>query len=156
MTCVVARADYVRQARQIDAKRPPQIEERERVRASDEAEGTYATRLLHGDPTAPLPGVYHDDALTINAKRRLLVMGKVALDPEPPAEMSKSIALGLRDRIRRPDGDPDKVTNRIPLIEAFNAGNLTRADYELLEKQVAESRTSDGATLANSRHAFIE
>src|ERR1019366_5370246 len=85
-----------------------------------------------------------------------LVMGKVVLDPEPSAEVSKAAALGLRDRIRRPDGDPEKISRRVPIIEAFNAGNLTRADYEVLEKEITESRTPDGAMLAHDRRNFID
>jgi hypothetical protein len=153
---LVARADDVRQLRQIDAERTPRIEAQERERASDEAEGAYAAKLLQDDPTATLAGIYQDDALTIDAKRRLLVMGKAALDPEPPAEVSNAIALGLRDRIRRSDGDPDKITTHAPLIEAFNDHKLTRKDFEFVEKLLTEPRTPDGEALAKNQQDFTE
>jgi hypothetical protein len=132
------------------------VKVQEDERASDEAEGAYAKKLLRDDPSFAIEDVYNDKTLNLGAKRRLLEMAKNIPLPEPSAEDSKAAAADLLGRIRRPSGDPEKITGRAPITEAFNAHKLTKADFELVEQELADSRTPDGERLAQRKQAFVE
>jgi hypothetical protein len=120
------------------------IKAQEEERASDEAEGAYARKLLRDDPSFAIEDLYNDKTLNPGAKRRLLEMAKNIPLPEPSAEVSKAATADLLGRIRRPDGDPEKITGRAPITEAFNAHKLTKADFELVEQELAVSHTTGG------------
>src|SRR4029077_17055209 len=96
------------------------------------------------------------NTLTIEAKRRLLVAAQTALLPDPPAEVSKTTTVDLLNRIRRPDGDPDKITAIGPIIQAYNDGNLSKADFALVQKQLADTATPDNEIPTEDRQAYVD
>jgi hypothetical protein len=70
--------------------------------------------------------------------------------------VSKTTAVDLLNRIRRPDGDPDKIAAIGPVIEAYNDGKLSKADFALVQKQLADVATPDNDLLTEDRHAYTE
>jgi hypothetical protein len=46
--------------------------------------------------------------------------------------------VALLDRIDRKDDDPDKIIDRTPVLNAYNAGKLNGADYQLIIGQLAD------------------
>ncbi len=153
---LIDQAQLRQQAIQVDGQRTRLKDERDTQRASDEAEARYATDLLSDNPTATATDIYADNMLTLEAKRRLLVTAKTAMEPEPSAEISNATALGLIDRIRRPDGDPEHITSLAPILEAFNASDLTRTDFKLVTKQLTDARAPDGDILTRHKQALID
>jgi hypothetical protein len=94
---------------------------------------------------------------TLSAEARTRLLGAVSrrLEPEPPPAISNDTALDLLDRIRRPDGEAAKIAGIGPLVEAYNRGDLSGADFGLAAKHLADAATPEGAILARHRQAFM-
>jgi hypothetical protein len=129
-------------------------QQRER-RASDEAESAIVADLFGDSPSVTANAILDNTALSEDARQRML--GAVARQnqPEPDAQVSQATTLALLDRIRRPNGDAQKITGIGPLVEAYNRGELSRADLRFAAKQLADARTPEGELLAHHWQGYI-
>jgi hypothetical protein len=152
---LIAQAKDIQRAQEIDAERTPQLNAEQVQRASDAAEGKYITDLLSDSPTVTAADVNGDNTLTIDAKRRLLIAAKNALDPDPPADVSNATAVDLLNRTRLPVGDPNKLTSLAPVIDAYGEGKLSKADFMLVQKQLADLQSPDGEMLEKDRQDYL-
>jgi hypothetical protein len=139
----------------MDAEVADQRREQQERRASDEAEGATVADLFGNSPSVTGNAILDNAALSEDARQRML--GAVARQnqPEPDASASQTTALDLLDRIRRPDGDAEKITGIGPLVEAYNRGALSRADFRFAAKQLADAGTPEGELLARHRQAYV-
>ena len=101
------------------------------LRVSDEAEAAIVADLF-GDSPSQTPGSVLD------------------------ASVSQATTLDLLDRIRRPEGDAEKITGIGPLVEAYDRGELSRADFHSVAKQLANAGTTEGATLPRRRRELVD
>jgi len=124
-------------------------------RASDAAETAILNDRLSDNPTITAKAIANNAALTPQARGRMLGLIARAGEPDPSEETSAATAIDLLDRVRRRDGDPDKIASIAPLVEAYNAGGLRREDFAYVARQLAEAQTPEGEALARKRQAFV-
>lgn len=152
---LVTQAQDNLRAGQVDAERTERLDAEQRQRASDQAETDTLKGLFSGQPGIA-GAIANNEILTPEARERLLATTERTLQPDPPAAVSNATALKLLDRIRRDDGDAEKINDRTPILEAYNKGGLGKADFDFVTKQLAEMRTPEGALLAAQKRAVIE
>jgi hypothetical protein len=152
---LIARAAANQEAQRLDTERAPFLRAQQSQRASDEAESAILKDLLGPDPTVAATAIVNDDTLTPAAKDRMVGAAARSMQPDPPATVSNANAVALLDRIRRPDGDAERIRDIGPLIAAYNAGDLGKADLAFTAKQLAEAQTPEGQDLAVRKQAFF-
>jgi hypothetical protein len=148
---LIAHAKDNQQAQQIDAQRRAFLQARQAQRASDGAEGTILKDLVGDNPTVTASDIVNNGTLTPDARQRMAGVAARAIQPEPPAQMSNAAAVNLIDRIRRPDGDAEKIGDIAPIVAAYNAGDVNKADLHFAIKQLDETRTPEGELLARRK-----
>jgi hypothetical protein len=140
---LIAHARDNQRARQLDAERAAYLGAQQARRASDDAEGAIMHDLLADNPAVTVSGIVDHDALTPAAKQRLTAIAARVTQPDPAAQDSNAAAAKLIDRIRRPDGDAEKISDMTPIIDAYNAGELSRKDLAAVAGQLNPSPTPD-------------
>lgn len=102
-------------------------------RASDAAEGNVIKDLLGPEPSVTATGIVNDTTLTPAAKARMVAFAARSLKDDPPAAVSQATTVDLLDRIRRPDGDPEKIADPGPIIEVLDERSTVFALLYLVE-----------------------
>ena len=141
-------------ARQIDSDRDASFAARNSARAAAATQANYVELALADTPGLAFR-VANDLTLTPDARTRLLGTTERPTQPDPPPATSSANALKLIDRIRRDDGDTERITDPTAILEAFNRGELNEADYKFVVKQLEEARTPEGSLLAAKMRAFM-
>jgi hypothetical protein len=140
-------------AREVDVERNSALATKAQEATADQAERTYIDEAIAG--TRDLAGrIANDDALTPEGRSRLFLTLRRTAQPDPPAEVSRATAVTLVDRIRRDDGDAEKITGRTPILEAYNDGKLSTDDYRFLIKQLDDAAHHGAALAAQKRATF--
>ncbi len=152
---LIAQARANQQAQRLDADRALRLKAQRVQRVSDEAENATLKDLLGENPTVTATGIANSDTLTPAARQRMSGVAARALQPEPLATVSNATAVDLLDRIRRPDGDPEKIGDMAPIIEAYNVGGLDKRDLAFVAKQLDETRAPDGDLMARRKQALM-
>jgi hypothetical protein len=144
---LVAPAQYNLTAHQVDAERNTALAAKAHEATADETERTYIDEAFAGTPDLGRR-VANDNALTPESRSRLLLMLRRTAQPDPPAAVSQAATLALVGRIRRGDGDPEKIGDRARLLDAYNDGNLSAADYRFVANQLDDAATHGTVPLA--------
>jgi hypothetical protein len=71
------------------------------------------------------------------------------------AESSHAEALALIQRIRLPEGDPNKITSLDPIYDSLAAGRLQKGDFDFVRKEFDQIRTPGGEQFSRRRNKFI-
>jgi hypothetical protein len=152
---LIGQARDQQDANRIDAQAAPLVQQQQVQRASDQAERAIVNGLLSGNASVTANAVLGNETLTPDAKDRMIGAVARATQPEPSPRVSGDTTLDLLDRIRRRDGDPDKIADIGPIIEAYNGGKLSKTDFKYVAKQLDEAVTPEGQVLARKIQAFI-
>jgi len=147
---LIAQAKANQQAQRIDAERAPILRAQQAERASNEAEAAIVNDLLSPSPTVTATAIVNNDALTPQAKDRMVALAVRTTQPDPPAEVSNANAADLVDRIRRPDGEAESIRDSRPLLAAYNAGNIDAAHLASVAKELHEAAEAGAGTTADS------
>jgi len=135
------------------------LQEREAAKASDKRETEYLQKLYSDDPKelsqVSTKAVVNDPTLSRTAKERMIGVINREFKPETAAQASNTNAMGYLDRLRRPEGDPDRIDSLEPLYKARIDGKLNKTDFEMLRKEFAEVRTPEGERLTTRKTAFM-
>jgi hypothetical protein len=124
-------------------------------RASDEAESAIVANLFGDCPSVTANAILDNTALSEEARQRLLTAAERQKRSEPTAQVSQAATLSLLDSVRRRHGDEQRIADLSPIIGAYNAGYLTRADFRHVARQLNEAKTPDGELLSRRRREFI-
>ena len=153
---LIRQAELRQTSNAIDVDVANRRQQEEARRGSDEAEAAVVADLIGDSPSVTANAILDNTVLSEEARQRLL--GAVARQNqgEPGASFSQATTLDLLDRIRRPEGDAEKITGIGPLVEAYNRGKLTRADFHSAAKQLANASMPGGATLPRRRRELID
>jgi hypothetical protein len=141
-------------AGQLDAERNQSLAGQESQRAAAQAESRYLDGIFGGAPDIA-DKISKDEALPQEKKDRLLATVRRTMQPEPPSAVANANAMKLLGRIRRNDGDADKIVDPTDILDAYNRGEIGKPDYDFLTKQLAEMRTPEGAALAAQKRLFM-
>ena len=123
--------------------------------ASRNRENQIISDVYSPSPTVTLQQVANDPALTPESRMRML--GFVSAGPNPKVNVAASqhTAMGLLDDMRKPAGDPSRITSMDQITDAYTQGKLTREDFTFLQGQFANVRSPDGDKLANMERDFV-
>lgn len=147
----------LKDAAAVDQERKMRIEKQQAEIASDKRETDILQNVWSEKPTITAKDVVNDPTLTREAKER--VTGIVNRDAagEPPVQVSRQNAMNILADIRRPDNDPQKITDLSPIDQAYiKDGKLNRTDYQFLRKEVQDARTPEGSVLAKRKSDFLQ
>ena len=130
-------------------------QQEEARRASDEAEVAVVADLFGDSSSVTANAVLDNTALSEEARQRLLGAAARQNQGEPDAQVSQAATLTLLDRIRRQDGDDQRIADLSSITGSYNAGCLRRADFRYLARQLNETKTPEGELLSRRRREFI-
>lgn len=151
-----ARVGY--NALEADAQR----RERDQARAAQavvrQAEDEIIADAYSDQPKITAQQVANDPRFASDPERRLKMIEVVrkAGQAGPAAGVSHMEALGLLDRIRRPAGDPDKITDVRPIYDALIANRITKADFDFVKREFDQIRTPAGEVFGKRKTALIQ
>lgn len=154
------RAKEVQRADRVEQNYQRVMAERAKEEASDQREGEYLKRLYSDNPkeaaTVSAREIANDFTLTRQARERMIGIVERATEPEAPAKVSAATANDLIRRIRAPQGDPTRIDNLNPVYDAYQKGQLNKADLKFVRDEFANLRTPDGLALATQQEEFIK
>lgn len=150
--------EAVTRANETDSLKQIKLQEEQRKQASWGVEDEYLKDTYGPNPTKTAADAAKDSRLDGDpaTKLRIIALLERANKPEPLQRISDVSTMGLLDRMRRPEGDPQKLTDRAEIDEATIRGQLTRKDHDWLTKQFDEARTADGEPLTKDRTEFFK
>jgi hypothetical protein len=79
-----------------------------------------------------------------------------ATAPDPDEMASNVAARGLLDRIRRRDGDPDRIASPREIYDAYIGGKLNRDDFNFVRGEFSARQTPADAPLLARKQAFLK
>lgn len=139
-----------------DQERAHKLQQQQLKDKSDAAENEVIKDAFSASPQMSANDVANNKALLPDAKLRLIGVINRANKGEPEAEISRNTLTGLLADMRRPDGDPQKITTNDPIYSAFIAGRLTRADFTFAQKEFQGLRSTDGDNLEKRKAEFMK
>jgi hypothetical protein len=151
---LVTRAQDNLRAGQLDAERNKSLAAQESQRAAAQAESDYLEGIFGGAPDIA-DKISKDETLPQEKKDRLLATIRRTMQPEPPSAVANANAMKLLGRIRRDDGDAERIVDPTEILDAYNRGEIGKPDYDFLTRQLAEMRTPEGAALAAQKRLFM-
>jgi hypothetical protein len=108
------------------------------------------------NPQITVQQIAVDPAFAGNPERRKQMIELVTNPPGTglPPSQSYNTALGLINRIRLPDGDPDKITDIGQIYDQMR--NMNRADFEFARKEFDQIRTPGGEMFNRRKGDFVK
>lgn len=150
---VAAQANYVEQ------ERAQRVAKQQRETASDTEEDRVMADLYSPNPKMTVQQIMRDtpdNPLLPAARIRMVAVANAANKAKPTEAVSRETTNRMLDRMRRPEGDPSKLTDPNVFTDELIGKNITRSDYEFLKKQWADARTPTGEKLNTAQADFIK
>jgi len=124
--------------------------------ASDQAESEIVTDLTSEKPTLTRADISNNQKLTQTAKTYMLALEDRTANPDPDAAISNVAAQRLLERVRLPDGDPNKIAKLAPIYDAYINGNLSKDDFNFVRKEFFAKQAPEGDLLLAHKQAFLK
>jgi hypothetical protein len=87
----------------------------------------------------------------------MLALEDRTANPDPDAAISSVTARRLLDRVRLPDGDPNKIAKLVPIYDAYINGSLSKDDFNFVRKDFFFAKQApDGDLLLAHKQAFLK
>ena len=123
-------------------------QQKQQAEASSRArEGEIMTSVSKGQPIMTPQQALGDAALLPDARLRMANFLATGAYPKVSPAASQHKSMALLDDMRKPAGDPTRVSDMNPIIDAYTQGKLTREDFSFLQ---LSSTTSARQTATNS------
>lgn len=153
---LIKQTDTAKDAMVADQERARKLAKDKAQDVSDAREGEILKNVWSANPTITALDAANDSTLTREARERVIGIINKDATGEPPKQVSRQNTMNIMADIRRPDGDPQKITDLGPIDQAFiKDGKLTREDYQFLRNEVIQARTPEGNTLVKRKQDFI-
>lgn len=153
-------AKTVQSAMRTDAVRQAALQKQQAQDASDQREGAYIAKLHSDDPNVSgqvtAKAISTDFTLTREARERMIGIVERETKPEAAAKVSNTTAADLISRIRAPVGDPNRIDDLNPVYEAFEKGQLNKADLKFVRDEFTNIRTPEGEAMGRRQAEFID
>jgi hypothetical protein len=109
-----------------------------------------------GNPQITAQQIAVDPAFNAQPERRKQMIDLINNPPGSgiPAPRSYAAAQSLIDRIRLPDGDPNKITDVGQIYD--NMHSLNRSDFEFVRKEFDQIRTPGGELFGRRKSDFVK
>lgn len=145
----------VQQAAYVDQQRQFHLQEQQRKIRADKAIDEIIQDSTSLSPKITAQMVANDPRLRGRDKEYGVQLLERANKPDPIARTSAATSMDLLDRIRKPEGDPSKITDLDPIFDAYIKGAMTKSDFEFVKKQFNEGASSEGSNLQKLQKSFI-
>lgn len=151
--------------RMVDYERSRRLQKEARDDQSKAVQNDYIKSVYSDNPQqqngVTARGVQNDDRLTQADKDHIIMIQKREMKPETEARISQETFSNLSQRIRLPDGDPNKITDLNEIFAARSKapgepGGLSRADATELQQQFKDMQTPDGNKLGIQTKEFLD
>jgi hypothetical protein len=76
--------------------------------------------------------------------------------PEPIAAVSSRTAMDLVERMRLPEGDPNRIDSTDDIYAAYGRGELKSSDFNFVQKEFREMRDPAGQTATRAKTEFLK
>jgi hypothetical protein len=141
-----------------DATRAERIQTQQQKQAMEHRENEVWADVYSPAPQISAQQIAVDPAFNGNPERRKQMIELINNPPGSgvPAAQSYQAALSLLDRIRRPDGDAQKISDMAPLYDAAIQGKLNKSDFEFVKKEFTDIRTPGGEALKDLKTDFLK
>lgn len=141
-----------------DQERAQKMYREAREQASEKAEKEIIGDLTSDKPVNSVQTIGQNKALMPAAQLRMIEFAQKVNSGggEASVPVSGATTVRLMQDIGRPFGDPQKVTSQGPIIDAFNAHQLNRPDFDWLSKQVQQAKSPEGEKLSAARSSFMK
>jgi hypothetical protein len=153
-------ANSVQRAQRVDETYRKTLETQAKKEASDKREDEYIAAIHSGDPRemgkVSAKTIATDPTLTREARQRMIGIVERETKPEAAAKVSNRTASDLISRVRAPQGDPRRIDSLDPVYEAFEKGELNKADLKFVREEFVNMRTPEGARLGDQQEEFIK
>jgi hypothetical protein len=140
----------------VDEERAARLDKHRAQLVSDQTENDLLKDIYSDNPQTTAQSIVGNDKLTREAKERMIGVVSRANKPDPMSRVSQQTSMELLDRIRKPEGDPERVTTVNPIYDAYIKGDLTRPDFEFIKKQFTEGTSENGSSLGKLKKAFTD
>lgn len=132
-------------------------QQRQQATASSQArEAEIMTSLSKGQPIMTPQQALGDNALLPDARLRMANFLATGAFPKVSPAASQHESMALLDDMRKPAGDPTRVSDMNPIVDAYTQGKLTREDFSFLQTQFNNVRAPDGDKLASVERDFLK
>jgi len=74
---------------------------------------------------------------------------------EPAAGVSHANAADLLDRIRKPEGDRNKIVDVNPIYDAYLKNKISKSDFQFVRNEFTQLRTPDGQNFEKQKSDFL-
>lgn len=144
-------------AERIQKDRQDALARQAQQQAQDATQSAFLSRL---QPDADKPLTAQDilksnlDNFGSGSKDQFLKMMKAS--SEEKIKTDPQVYLGLAQRIGLPDGDPNKITDRGVLYDAFTKGNLTHQSLNELTEELRGGKSDEGQQLQLMKNNFMQ
>jgi hypothetical protein len=141
-----------------DATRAERIRTQQQKQAMEHRENEVWADVYSPSPQISAQQIAVDPAFNGNPERRKQMIELINNPPGSalPAAQSYQAALSLLDRLRRPDGDPQKIIDVGPIYDAAVGGKLNKSDFEFVKKEFDAIRTPGGEIFAKRKGDLIK
>jgi hypothetical protein len=143
-------------ADRIDAERDRQVRQQMAKDASDAEEMQLQNTLATHPDQVTAQGILTDKKLLPDAQRRMVNFVEAQTKPDAEAHLSAVTMQGLETDLHRPYGDPKKINEMAPIVEAFTSGRLSKADYAFMKREFQDDQSEDGQRLGQEKEQFLE
>lgn len=149
-----ARVNY--DALEADQARQQRLQEKAQLERVRGAEDKIVADAYSGNPQITAQQVANDPAFADHpdARLRMIQVVRSAGEAGPAAGPSHIATLDLIRRVNLPDGDPQKITDRTPLLDALGSNTISKADFDFAEKELKEAAAPFAADKKNFLHAI--
>ena len=143
-------------AMEAEAQRAERIAVQQKTAVMNERIAAIQRDAYSDNPTITAREIANDPIFDSDPKMREHMIGFISNPPGSgiSAPRSAAAAQALVERIRRPEGDPQKITDRGQIYDAMR--ELSRPDFEFVIKQFDEIRSPGGERFAKQKAGFIK
>ena len=139
-----------------DQTRAHELQARQQKDASDAAENQIIADAASTNPQISAQQIANNPSLTPEAKLRMVNFLAAGARREVTPAASQRESMALLDDMRKPAGDPTRVSDMNPIVDAYTQGKLTREDFSFLQTQFNNVRAPDGDKLASVERDFLK
>lgn len=150
------REDY--NAIEADWNRQQRAEQQRQDQAMRGREAQIWADVTSDNPKISARSIAIDPAFAGHNERRQQMISLINNPPGsalPPAQ-SWNAALSLLDRIRRPEGDPERINDAGVIYQSAIDGRLNKSDFEFVRKEFDQQRTPGGEVFNRRKSDFIK
>lgn len=145
----------MKEAQRVDQVRQRELAKQQAQDVSLKAENQIIENLTSNKPHVTAEMIGSDPSLLPDAKIRMIKFAAEVAKPDPAAQVSHDTLLNVMERMGLPEDNPLRIDKASQITDVFNAGNLSKADYNFALKQFNSAQSAEGQNLSKVTGDFL-